>query len=61
MDIKTVAQFRQTLLQERNAQKECEKVIRYNEMEEEFEEFLRTLQRIETKLDVLLMQRGNRI
>ena len=61
MDIKTVNQFRQTLLQERNAQKECEKVIRYNEREEEFEEFLRTLQRIETKLDVLLMQRGNRI
>ena len=52
MDIKTVDQFRQTLLQERNAQKKCEKVIRYNEREEEFEEFLRTLQRIETKLEV---------
>ncbi|MBS4223089.1 hypothetical protein [Lederbergia citrea] len=56
MDIKTVGHFQQTLLQQRNVREENEKVIRYNE--KELEEFLRTLERIETKLDVLLMQRG---
>ncbi|MBS4205056.1 hypothetical protein [Lederbergia citrea] len=56
MDIKTVGHFQQTLLQQRNVPEENEKVIRYNE--KELEEFLRTLERIETKLDVLLMQRG---